>query len=397
VPSSVDADLFLPNQVRQQLGVLDNDRRYARDAYALSTMLASREHLTLIAGRRNGRGDPLLPSRLALAGDDKTMARRMEQFFTPGLQSSTSLPPIVADDRAQTQDEAPGLVVPSPQKLAEPKRTFSVTAFRDYIACPYRFYLKHILKLSRVDDEADEMSPRQFGDLLHDVLSEFGVSAARDATAAREISEFLKERLAERAALLFGRWRGPAIDVQIEQARARLDAFADWQSERKAAGWSIAFVEQPSGDQAMELPVDENRSLTIHGRIDRIDRHSDGRWAIFDYKTGDEGKSPEKTHRHGEEWIDLQLPLYRELAALLGVVGEIELGYINLSADTSNEIGQLAEWTAADLDSARARALEIARNILDQRFLPVTDLHGQPYDDFAAICQQGVFDRRLPT
>src|SRR5690606_38063570 len=43
VPSSLDADLFLPNRLRQRLGVLDNERRCARDAYALNSMLASRE------------------------------------------------------------------------------------------------------------------------------------------------------------------------------------------------------------------------------------------------------------------------------------------------------------------------------------------------------------------
>ena len=34
VPSSLNGDLFLPNQLRRALGIEDNDRRYARDAYA---------------------------------------------------------------------------------------------------------------------------------------------------------------------------------------------------------------------------------------------------------------------------------------------------------------------------------------------------------------------------
>ena len=54
VPSLVDADLFLPNRLRQQLGIIDNDRRCARDSYALSTILASRRQVKLIAARRDG-------------------------------------------------------------------------------------------------------------------------------------------------------------------------------------------------------------------------------------------------------------------------------------------------------------------------------------------------------
>ena len=42
VPTSVNSDLFLPNSLRQQLQLLDNRRRYARDAYAMSVLLASR-------------------------------------------------------------------------------------------------------------------------------------------------------------------------------------------------------------------------------------------------------------------------------------------------------------------------------------------------------------------
>ena len=63
VPTSVNSDLFLPNALRQQLGLLDNRRRYARDAYALSVLLASRQELTLdcrpaVGGRRSADSQP---------------------------------------------------------------------------------------------------------------------------------------------------------------------------------------------------------------------------------------------------------------------------------------------------------------------------------------------------
>ncbi len=82
VPTSVNSDLFLPNSLRQQLDLVDNRRRYARDAYALSALQASREQLTLIAGRFTADHDPLSPSRLALATDLPTMAERAIAFFS---------------------------------------------------------------------------------------------------------------------------------------------------------------------------------------------------------------------------------------------------------------------------------------------------------------------------
>src|SRR5690606_30715604 len=59
VPSSLNSDLFLPNRLRQQLQLDDNDRRFARDAYALTLLAASRDRLTLIVGRVSAKNDPL--------------------------------------------------------------------------------------------------------------------------------------------------------------------------------------------------------------------------------------------------------------------------------------------------------------------------------------------------
>ena len=39
VPRASTADAFLPNRLRESLGLLHNDRRLARDAYALSLLV----------------------------------------------------------------------------------------------------------------------------------------------------------------------------------------------------------------------------------------------------------------------------------------------------------------------------------------------------------------------
>jgi inactivated superfamily I helicase len=81
VPGTLNSDLFLPNTLRRQLGLLDNDRRYARDAYALHVLLASRRELRLVAGRHGREGEPLVPSRLSFATDRKAAAARARAVF----------------------------------------------------------------------------------------------------------------------------------------------------------------------------------------------------------------------------------------------------------------------------------------------------------------------------
>ena len=70
VPSSKSADMFLPDGMRRELRLEDNMRRYARDAYALSAIMASRESVKLIFGKRSDGGDPFVPSRLLFATDE---------------------------------------------------------------------------------------------------------------------------------------------------------------------------------------------------------------------------------------------------------------------------------------------------------------------------------------
>ncbi len=66
VPNSKNPDAFLPNSLRRQMDLDDNDRRLARDAYALNLLAASRSELRLIVGRRTVENDPLTPEPFAV-------------------------------------------------------------------------------------------------------------------------------------------------------------------------------------------------------------------------------------------------------------------------------------------------------------------------------------------
>ncbi|MBX3440470.1 MAG: PD-(D/E)XK nuclease family protein, partial [Planctomycetaceae bacterium] len=292
-PSASGADLFLPDRLRQRLGVEDNDRRYARDAYALCALLASRKQVVLVAGRRDTQGDPLLPSRLLFACDANEAAQRVQTYF-----ESPAPPPLPVFGTEAAGSETSRFVVPLPQPLTAPIESLRVTAFRSYIACPYRFYLEQVLGLQSVSDDADEMDGAAFGTLVHEVLKKFGQSDLRNAPAADQIEHFLSEAVDDAADRLFGRARWPAVSVQIEQARRRLRAFAPWQAHRAQDGWTIQFVECAGEEQPTQLTLPDGRSITLKGRIDRIDRREPtGEWALLDYKTSDAANSPQASHR----------------------------------------------------------------------------------------------------
>jgi RecB family exonuclease len=393
VPSAINADLFLPNQLRRILAIEDNDRRYARDAYALSLLAASREQLRLIAGRRTAEADPLLPSRLLFACDEAAMAERVLAYFSGGPPRGKGDSPLLCEGTVPFSPPdlpASRLEVPRPKPLAEPILSMRVTEFKDYLECPYRYYLKHVLKLETLGDRADELDGAAFGSLAHEVLRAFGQGPAADAADEKLICGQL-DRLLDRAARAhYGRRPLPSILVQIEQLRGRLRALGRWQAQWASEGWRIEHVEVgPKGAEAA-LVVD-GRPMILRGRMDRIDVHPEKGRMIFDYKFSDRARTPDQTHRRKGDWIDLQLPLYRHLATALGLEGPVQLAYLVVPKDLGNTGHKPAGWTEEELHTADDSAAEVVRRVRAEQFWPPAAPPPAFSEQFAAICQDGRF------
>ena len=403
-PESTSGDSFLPNSIRKSLGLLDNDRRYARDAYAVSAILASRETVHFISARRDADANPLVPSRLLFATAREKVVARARKFFQPLSEVQPRAPLVGAGLPPPKQSR---LCVPRPAANVDLPTRLKVTQFRDYLACPYRFYLKQLLKLKGIDDTCEELAANAFGNLLHKVLERFGADkAVRDSVDDKDIFEFLNEQLRLALGQRYGdRDRLAAVEIQVEQMRSRLQRFAAWQAGHRSEGWRIVYSEttddKATGEEApaekiekdVELLVDD-QAFFLGGRIDRIDQHEDHEtFRIFDYKTGDRADPPERVHRQrrngARQWVDLQLPLYRHLAKAWGFAGVMQLGYIVIPKSLENVGHQLAEWDEADLTSADDTMRDVVRRIRSREFWPPQD--SQWIDDLTALCQ----DRRL--
>ena len=390
VPSVLNADLFLPNRLREALGIEDNRRRRARDTYALTAMLNSRPGLRLIAGRRSSDGDPLTPSRLLLACDPETAARRVMSFFDRPKSKT------ILDNRAST-DQSPNhsqFAVPRPERLDQPVSSMRVTEFRDYMACPYRYYLRHRLGLSAMNDRQDELDGAAFGSLAHAVLDLFGRCELAHCEDDEAIKKFCFKSLDQLVESHYGPGASATVLIQIEQLRLRLAAFAEQQANWAADGWRIEAAEV--SPKSAELVVD-SCPIGLRGRIDRIDiNHRTGRVAILDYKTSDTGKSPKAAHQKSDgSWIDLQLPLYRHLLAGLDLDFDpdapIDLGYILLPKDLTKSRFEIADWSDADLLGADQEAARVVRAVRQEIFWPPTTPAPRFCEQFAAICLENQF------
>lgn len=390
VPTSERSHPFLPNELCKTLKILDDDRRHARDCYALTVMAKVRRHLLLIAGRRDTGGEPLKPSRLLFSDRAEVAAGRAKSFFEFAGAGSNHF--WLADPQKAPNHSR--FSIPQPGDF-KPLTQMTVTRFRDYLKCPFRFYLKHVLRLESVRDDARELDAGQFGDLAHNCLEVFGKSDVRDSIRPKEILGFLNDQLNRFSGQMFTDTQLPAVKIQLAQIRQRFEVFAKLQALHRAEGWRIVSTEEMLEH---EFDVDGTPFL-IRGKIDRIDQHEGtGQIAIWDYKTSDKGDGPGGTHYRPrkKEWKDLQLPLYRHLIKEVEVVagGDLKgltLGYIILPRRLEDIRFEVAEWNDELLDSADEVARSVIRCLRESIFWPPVPEPPEYSEEFAVICQDHVF------
>ena len=393
VPESVVGDAFLPESLRERLGLKTNAARFARDAYMLVGIAAVRARhgrLDVLFAKESPNGDVLRPSRLLLQCVPGELPARVSLLFRPARAARPNIPWRRAWRLA-------------PRRLPPPKRV-AVTGLKRWLECPFRFYLSQVLRMEAVDLEKAELDALDFGTLCHAVLEALGREARlRDCTDEGELREFMLRELDRVALQRYGPNPTLPLVVQLESARQRLGRVAQLQAREREAGWVIDRIEWP-----FTLDVD---GLEIRGRIDRIDRHVEsGAWRVLDYKTTDAAPTPQATHLRtlraadGEVppwrrlettgrplvWTDLQLPVYlRALAGEIPPGAAVSGGYVNLPKAASGTAVALWAELEGDLRRAADGCVEgVVAAIRAGRFWPPAELPSDR-DPFAALFHHG--------
>ena len=394
LPAGLFEDAFLPDGVRAKLGLSSQASRYARDAYLLSCLLASRgaAGLRLGVSRFRPGGEPNRPSRLLLGCADDELPIRIRRVFQP--------PATVRSMRSSSMPWK--LRLPAPPAV----EAIRVTGFKHYLECPLRFYLSQVLKLRPFDPEAREINPADFGTLVHRVLENYHRAGLSGATEEGKIAGFFSEELDRQVAAAYGRHPAPVVRVQVESMRVRLRSFAALQARECRQGWRILDTEYAvRPEQGHKIGP-----LALAGTMDRVEVHEELGLRILDYKTFASAKMPEETHfeapreRVGlpeasierlsakgkprpRSWSDLQLPLYRRLATEIWpehAAKGIAVGYILLPADPEGtQIAQLVLDDEAQ-QSAETCAASVASRVARGIYWPPAPAGTVAFDDFAA-------------
>lgn len=163
--------------------------------------------------------------------------------------------------------------------------SLSYSNLDDLAKCPFKYYLKHILKL----DSFDENFNTKIGNIFHSVLKD---SYNDNFSFDISLNKALKDNpLDKRETILFKR-----LETELQEI-----VNYNKQVEKRS------FLTEFYGEKRLEIPLSEH--ATLKGFIDKIlfkPFHDKTYYAVFDYKTG----SATLNLDYLEDGLYIQLPLY---------------------------------------------------------------------------------------
>lgn len=398
VPNKIKMDSLLPETLRRLLNLSTNESSYAKDIYLFESICRKRSYdidgkVSIIFCENDLESNPLYPSRILFNLKREALLKQTKQILIDEVATETF-------KRLEV-----------PWKLKEGSKEklpshFSVSALKDYLQCPFRFYLKHILKLPPKKTLERELSPAIFGTLFHDtvaLLQGYDLDYKTDAIA-------LKDALIKKAeSLIFSRFGNRlsfALEMQKETLLGRIQAFVEAQIKELEIHKSLRII---STEQDFKLDFEP---FDIHGKIDRIDSLS-GAKRLIDYKTSENPIKPKQAHLKGAGtkgepshlpseayfeingkiwyWQDLQLPLYCLSEQRKEPHKILELAYFQIPKSEENTgIDTWDDFSEQHLESAEFCAKSILNCIQLGQFWPPNDQIDPIFDAYSDYFPDGI-------
>ncbi|WP_165367551.1 PD-(D/E)XK nuclease family protein, partial [Phytoactinopolyspora endophytica] len=176
--------------------------------------------------------------------------------------------------------------------------TVSATSLESWAQCPHGYFLRHLLRVIPVEQPEDvvQISALDRGNVVHDILEQVLLRAANEGWTPGPGEPWppqVHDALDEIAAQRFARAEAEGVtgfSLLWTQDRAAiladLHVWIDEDNRRRREFGGLEPVAAEWVFDGAEIPLGDDRSLRVRGKIDRIDRAADGTLVVTDYKTG---------------------------------------------------------------------------------------------------------------
>lgn len=285
---------------RAELGLPSRDTLEAAQRAAWSAALHN-PSCEIVWRQSDATGEPVRPSPLVQA-----------LHLDHALQSA-------ADPRTEREVAVQPTACPAPSGALLPLLNISTSVYEDLRRCPYRFFALRQLGLRSADELDAEIDKRDFGNWLHAVLGHFHEALLEAPTQDAQARIALIESAAQRATQELGLSDAEFLPFAAAWPAVR-EGYLEWLVGHEASG--AVFVE---AEPWKEQPLGD---LRLIGRLDRIDRTTDGKAFVIDYKTESATVSRERVKDPTE---DTQLAFYAALVA----DDTLRAAYVNVGEKSS--------------------------------------------------------------
>lgn len=321
-----------------------------------------------------------------LAGEENLLSPLVERLAALHLQSyETDLrSPANAAQLATAEVRAPGAGAavgetrqPAPRAPAALLPAgISASGYNSLVACPYQFHARYVLGLAELDDVQELIEKKDYGSLVHGVLTRFHgehprVTGMEPAAAQRKLEELSEQAFSLLVA------RNYLAQAWLARWKALIPAYLDWQREWESAGWSWQAGEIR---KAIGITTPKGNKLELRGRLDRVDAGPAGP-AVVDYKTSDAAKLRKLLEQPGE---DVQLPVY----VLLWGVPVAEALFLSMEREDVEAV-PLGPEVQPLADAVRARLCEVFDALAAGAPLPAQGVEGAcEYCEARGLCRR---------
>jgi DNA helicase-2/ATP-dependent DNA helicase PcrA len=364
-PSSYKETLVaFPRELRQagSLTEADDKALHGQEERRLFyvAMTRARDSLHIYAKEGTGKIDKSPPGYVRELITDRTVASWFRAMPATGAQATLDIHAVASGLYPTESQTTLWLEFPVLEGL---HRRLSASAVDNYERCGLRFKLERDWRLP-----AKPAAAMQYGAAIHRVLKTYfdAIRLGRPKTTEELIDLFRQDLAAAKIQEAYQH------ELYERQGLAQLRDFLAFAS-------SIPASEVLHTEESFEIRVGD---VSVVGRIDRIDRRSDGTVAIIDYKTG-------KARDQEDADESLQLSLY-------AIAAEQKWGYkvgALVFHNLEENVPVLTSRTESELQVAEERVRKAAAGIADNIFEPHTGIHCN-FCAYRSLCPEQ--EKRIP-
>ncbi len=337
LPLGNTQNTYIPFDVRKHFDMhtfLENDSVYAYHFYRL--LQDSENVFLLYNGLTSGVN----------TGEKSRFITQLE------LESPHEIKEIIVENQSGPVEEKPMTIKKTPvvmQKLQDWKSRVSASHLTSYLRDPVQFYLNYILKTRETAEIEEELSVRNYGNLIHYSLEFLYGSVTGKILKAQDLENLLthiEEALQHSIAKLhhqpeFYEKGMNFIHKSIASKVLRKIISYDLDLVQKGNILEIIDVERQIEDVVFVIDKETGDKVKFFGYIDRIDRLN-GVIRVIDYKTG---RAKSLTLQFDEDNVDhlLMIEKYKQAIQLC-----IYLYYINHYSSYAGQPVEAGIWSFAE-------------------------------------------------